>query len=167
MNYTKAHRYFDSQNRKEIRDTALEFSITDYTGKPNCTAVTYTFKQGTGEVGVDFKGLTKDRCIQNLRNSLNALNKKIYGKGYKDDEQLRVFPVLERKPGERWHYHMAIENPFSNVWDFDMLLRKTWKKTDWSHRENKVKHNINAGWLHYITKFENRDDTFDWQNYHN
>jgi len=166
MNYAKAHRNFDYQNREDIRDKALEFSITDYTGKPNCTAVTYTFKQGTGEVGVDYNGLTKDKCIQNLRHHLNILNKKMYDIN-KSSEQLRVFPVLERKPGERWHYHMAIENPFSNVWDFDMLLRNTWKKTDWSHRENKVKHNINAGWLHYITKFENRDDTFDWQNYHN
>jgi len=166
MNSIKKHRYFDSQNREEIRDMALEFSTTDYNGKPNCTAVTYTFKQGTGEVGVNYKGLTKDRCIQNLRHHLNILNKKTYNIN-KSGEQLRVFPVLERKPGERWHYHMAIENPFSNVWDFDMLLRNTWKKTDWGYNETDIKHNVDAGWLHYITKFENHDDTFDWQNYHN
>jgi len=48
-----------------------------------------------------------------------------------------------------------------------MLLRNTWKKTDWGYNETDIKHNVDAGWLHYITKFENHDDTFDWQNYHN
>lgn len=163
-----AYNDIESYNRDAIRDKTLEFSTTDYTGKPNCTAVTYTFKQGIGEVGVDYEGLTKDRCIQNLRHSLNIINKQTYGVNPKrNSEQLRVFPVLERKPDERWHYHLAIENPYSNVRDFDLLIRSTWKNTDWGHREIEVKHNIDAGWLHYITKFENRDDTFDWQNYHN
>lgn len=164
MNRTKEHRYFDSQNREEIRSVALEFSTTDYAGNPNCIAATFTLKQGISKDGVNFNNLTKDRCIQNLRHALNTLNKRIYGG---DSGRLRVFPVLERKTGGRWHYHLALENVYPNVWDFDLLVRNVWKNTDWGYKESKIEHAIDPGWLYYITKFENRDDTFDWQNYHN
>ena len=145
----------DMELKKSIKDYAMDFDPT------NCFAVTLTMKQR-----VDNKSLDNITSSQNLRHFLNVLNKKCFGNAYKRfNKRLRVLPSLERSSDGRWHYHLALENPFPiNPMKFERMIESAWFKTSYKHRHIDIKHKVNEGWGDYITKFNHRDNEIDWEN---
>jgi len=147
--------HMNMELKEAIKDYVNNFDLT------NCFGVTLTMKQG-----VDNKSLDNINSSQNLRHFLNILNKKCFGNAFKRfDKRLRVFPSLERSSTSRWHYHLALENPFpSNPMKFERMIESAWFKTSYKHRRIEIKHKVNAGWGDYITKFDHRDNEIDWGN---
>jgi hypothetical protein len=141
---------------KNLRQFIAIEDMSDWWG------VTLTMKQG-----VSGEYLDEIKSSQNFKHFMNLLNKAVYGNAYQRfKKKIEVIPVLEWSPTERLHYHIAIKNPLkSDPLRFHISMIECWNLTRWSHRENKVDHQINSGWLEYITKEKSKNE-IDWDNFH-
>ena len=117
---------------------------------------------------VDNQNLDVVLCSQNLRHFMNVLNKGVYGNRFsRYGIKLQTFPVLEKSLGDRLHYHLIIEHPRElPLIRFKDLIRSSWIKTRFGHREIHIDDSIDRGWINYITKFQTMTDQVDWENVH-
>jgi hypothetical protein len=140
-----------------IRQYLSDLDLTNFIG------VSLTLKHQ-----VDHQNLDPMLCSQNLRHFMNVLNKSVYGNRVsRYGLQLQIFPVLEKSSGDRLHYHLIIEHPRElPLIRFKHLIRSSWIKTRFGHREIHIDVSINHGWIHYITKFQSMSDQVDWENVH-
>ena len=117
---------------------------------------------------VDNQNLDVMLCSQNLRHFMNVLNKSVYGNRFsRYGIKLQIFPVLEKSSGDRLHYHLIIEHPRElPLIRFKDLIRSSWIKTRFGHREIHIDDSIDRGWTNYITKFQSMTDQVDWENVH-
>ncbi len=87
------------------------------------------------EKGIGFKRITLEDTQQNLRHWYNLLNRKVYGKDFKNKKKrLRILPVTERtrnKDGKlRIHHHLIIEKPeHYDTESFYVQILLNWEKT--------------------------------------
>ena len=125
--------------------------------------VTLTLRQGDHLGRLDEVGASK-----NLRHFLNRLNSEVLGKRFKRfGTRLNVVPVLERSHAGRLHYHLVLENPFpDDPLRSDALIEQEWTKTRFGYRETHIDHQIDQGWVRYITKSKDASDGIDWDNFH-
>ena len=87
------------------------------------------------EKGIGFKRVTLDDAHQNLRHWYNLLNRKVFGKDYKNKKKrLRCLPVTERTRDNhfkiRIHHHLILEKPEN--WDTNSFWTQVclcWEKT--------------------------------------
>lgn len=116
---------------------------------------------------IDRQKLDKIYSSRNLGHFLNRLNKDLFGNSFRRfGKKVEVVPIFETSISGRLHYHLAMKNPKP---DYPMLfglkIRQHWLKTPWGYNEIDINHNINNGWIDYITKTKG-DDYIDWANYH-
>ena len=87
------------------------------------------------EKGIGFKTITLNDTQQNLRHWYNLLNRKVYGKDFKNKKKgLRILPVTERtRNGDgkrRIHHHLIIEKPeHYDTESFYVQILLNWEKT--------------------------------------
>ena len=126
----------------------------------NSVAVTLTMRQRSkfGE-----RLTESDQCSRNFRYFINRLCRKVTGRRYKrNGERLQVIPVIEKKPGSRFHYHAIIEDPRNDLDKMRSDIVDCWIKTDFGNRQTYVEKTTNQiGWISYILKLENKDDELD------
>ncbi len=117
-------------------------------------AVTLTMKQQDGPTSLD-----KLEAEKNLRHFLNRLNKSAYGNaGSRFGRSVLILPVLETSPGGRLHYHLAMENPFTELSVGRDRIAECWSKTRWGYDQVDVRPIFDApGWVAYITKNQSVD----------
>ncbi len=144
------------KTRESLRAFVSDFPLLD------CLGVTLTLKQGDNGGRLDAIG-----AAQNLRQFLNCLNRERYGKAFtRFGTRLRVIPMLECSSSGRLHYHLALESPVpNNSLQAESLIRREWIKTRFGHREIHVSHEIDDGWIRYITKMPDAGDGIDWMNF--
>ena len=119
-------------------------------------AVTLTMKQQDGPTTID-----EILASQNLRHFINRFSKRAFGNASsRHGRRVSVIPVLERSYAGRWHYHLAMANPFPTLGECDLAIRECWAKTRWGYNEIDIQplHN-RVGWINYITKSR---DTGGW-----
>ena len=138
-----------------VRQYVNQLDLTNFIG------VSLTLKHQ-----VDHQNLDPMLCSQNLRHFMNVLNKSVYGnRTARYGLKLQIFPVLEKSVGDRLHYHLIIEHPRElPLIRFKELIRSSWIKTRFGHREIHIDDLIDYGWIHYITKFQSMTDQVDWEN---
>ena len=138
-------------------------------------AVTLTMKQGLQAANgrsSTFVRLTHQEATQNFGHFMNCMNRHVFGPAFKRyGKRLPVIPVIEGGNGSRLHYHAVIECPRDDLeLRFKSLIRSSWLKTQWGHREIDIKIDANEYWLHYISKEYDKpeyDLSIDWLNYYN
>lgn len=145
-------------------NTELQIAINDFLKKcpiDNAVAVTLTMKQ-TGVWG----NIDPMVASRNFRDFMNFLNKAVYKNAFtRYNKRLNVISVNEVR--NRSHYHCVIEKPdrsYMSNHDFYVLLEACWKKTFYGYNENRIATNIDHGWINYITKFKDTNDSIDWEN---
>ena len=128
----------------------------------NPYALTLTMKQRFNNIPT-----TVYEAQKNMGNFITRLSRMVLGNNYRRRrKRLTVLPSYETK--SRQHYHVAIDFPE------DLEHRKvyssivnSWKHTPLGMKEHEIKpidnHN---GWISYITKLENLNDTVDVVNMH-
>ena len=128
----------------------------------NCLAITLTMKQY-----VNAQVLDDIASIQNLKHFMNCLNKQILGNKFsRYKHRIDVIPALERA-NDRYHYHLLMRLP-EGVADHELMNRiaPLWKKTRFGADQIDIQTGVSTGWIDYITKLQNKEDTVDWENLH-
>jgi hypothetical protein len=137
---------------QDLRKPLREYFIKN--AQDHDLAVSLTIKQQDGPAS-----LTKLEAGKNLTHFLNRLNKRAFGNAA--SRHKRKFPVitmLERTLSGRWHHHLSLRNPFSNVKTCRLAVEDCWAKTRWGYHEVDVQELYDLdGWLCYITKSQNID----------
>jgi hypothetical protein len=117
-------------------------------------AVTLTMKQQDGATSLD-----QFEAEKNLRHFLNRLNKAAFGNAAsRFGKKVQALPILERTFGGRWHYHLAMEDPFADLCVCKDSIIDCWSKTRWGYDQVDVQPIFDApGWVRYITKNQSTD----------
>lgn len=110
--------------------------------------------------------LDQVEASKNLRHFLNRFNKKAFGNGfYRYGRKALVISMLEKTYAGRWHYHLALKNPFSDLDICGSTIEGCWAKTRWGYREIDIQPMHSDGWISYITKGPSTDG-WDVENTH-
>ena len=133
-------------------------------------AVTLTMRQSLPNVDGEDVFLTQQSASRNLRHFLNRTNKRWYGNAsVRHNIRCEVIPTFEKgSDGRNLHYHLFIKRP-SHVpeWKFRLRLQGDWFRTEWGNLLVPVKGNCDTGWLEYITKDtqgNNSDPAWNFEN---
>ena len=107
-----------------------------------------------------FVWLTDERLDSRAKYFLTLLKKELFGnkrkrKLYKNlCKVLAIVAIENTKNGRRPHIHLALGNiPEMDFLEFESIVKRIWKKCDFSNKEIKVKEIFNgSGWVNYLTK---------------
>jgi hypothetical protein len=147
----------DKEQRKELKRWLFN---TEWN---NPIALSLTFKQRFNNISLDII-----KASSAVGNFLTRIQKGLLGQNYKRNniEPLQVVSTLETKG--RIHAHLAIDLPLKTTFaEIEKLTNYHWngRRIPFSYYENKITPVENAGgWMSYITKFKDDNDTLDLPN---
>jgi hypothetical protein len=154
---------YETEEQKWYRNW---FKVLDIPDKGTFTTrkyvgVTLTMKQYANNKTIDDM-----ISSQNMRHFLNLLNRECFGQKFKrQGKKLKVIPSLEVDKKGRYHYHLVLQNPFSDTpFHFERMIKRLWHKTNYGYVEVEIFDQINFGWVNYITKFNHPKNKIDLEN---
>ena len=147
---------------KELQSATRSFISLDLFCNP--CGVTLTMKQANAWTTLD--PINASVCFRHFR---NRINKKLFGNAAKRFHTFTpIVALIEKSLSGRYHYHCVIDRPARiSCAAFEHIVSTQWANTPFGYTEIDFQHEIDSGWIAYITKRSQKSnfgDSIDWLN---